>query len=108
MVFVKRVPFFGVSIVLACVWFCIPFFKQTDMGYSTRDFNEDMSKLYYDLGTLSQRRGDFEKAIKSYTLALDHNPESSICWESLELCKKKLKYKFSEAVDFFVNLDKIK
>jgi tetratricopeptide (TPR) repeat protein len=104
MVFVKRRPFFWVSILFACVWFCIPFFKQTDIGYSTRDFNEDMSKLYYDLGALSQRRGDFEKAIKSYTLALDHNPESSICWENLEFCKKKLKYKIHETSDFFCSV----
>ena len=106
--FSMRVPLFWVTVVLVSVWFCLPFFKQVDMGYSNQDFNEDTSKLYYDLGALSQSRGDYEKAIKSYTLALDHNPESAICWENLEFCKKQLKFKIHKAVDFLVNQDRIK
>ena len=81
----------------------MPFFKSSDQGYTIHDFNEDMSKVYYDLGRFSQRRGDFQSAIKSYTLALAHNPEHSICMNNIEICKEKLKKNISNAVEFLQN-----
>ena len=108
MVYGMRIPFFWVSVIFIFLWTFLPLFKKADLGYSISDFNEDMSKLYFDLGLFSQRRGDFEKAIKSYTLALDHNPESSICFENLEFCKKQLKNKISNTVNFISKLDRFK
>ncbi len=111
MVLRMQVPVVWVAILFMCVWFFLPFFKSSSDqdygGYSVNDFNEDMGKLYYDLGKLSQRRGDFQNAIKSYTLALAHNPEHSICMNNIEICKEKLKENMSGAVDLLTKLDSI-
>jgi len=100
-----QIPVVWISILVACVWLFMPFFKSSEQGYTIHEFNEDMSKIYYDLGNFSLRRGDFQSAIKSYSIALAHNPEHSTCIKNIELCKENLKKNISSAVEFLAKLD---
>ncbi len=93
------------SILLGCAVLFMPLFKKNDSFYTINEFNEDVSKIYSDLGLFSQKRGDFQGAIKSYTRALEYNPEHAICLSNIEICKKKLKKNISKAVDFLAKLD---
>jgi tetratricopeptide (TPR) repeat protein len=110
-----RIPVIWVSILVVGLWFFLPFFKSSDefdycenTSYSIREFNEDMSKIYYDLGNFSLRRGDFQSALKSFSIALAHNPQHSTCIKNIELCKEKLKQNISNAVEFLAKLDSSK
>jgi len=100
-----RVPVIWASVLFACMLFFMPLFKKSDSFYTINEFNEDVSKIYSDLGLFSQRRGDFQGAIKSYKRALAFNPEHSICLSNIEICKKKLKKNISNAVEFLAKLD---
>ncbi|MFH1254777.1 MAG: hypothetical protein V1646_05115 [bacterium] len=103
--FKVRAPVIWASVLFVCAWFFMPSFKKSDSFYTINEFNEDVSKIYSDLGAFSQRRGDFQGAIKSYTRALAFNPEHSICLNNIEICKKKLKKNISNAVELFAKLD---
>jgi len=81
------------SVLLFC-WILLPFFKTNDQGYSIHDFDEDMNKAYFQIGSSSQNRGDFLKAIRYYETALKHRPDDSVCLQKLEFCVKKIKKSF--------------
>lgn len=80
--------------VLCFYWVASTFFMSNDKDYPIHDFDEDMNKLYSDIGLLSQKRGDFLKAIQSYEIALKHRPDDSKCMENIEFCIKKIKKSF--------------
>jgi hypothetical protein len=101
-----QTPVFWVSVLFGCALFFMPLFKKKDdQFYPVNDFKEDISKIYSDLGAFSQRRGDFQSAIKSYTRALAYKPEHSICLNNIKICKKKLKKNISNAVELFTKLE---
>lgn len=75
--------------------FVVPLFysqQPAENFYSLGDYNQDMSKLYRDIGKFSQQRRDFQAAIKAYTQALENNPYYLECYDCLgtcfELCRK--------------------
>ena len=100
-----QAPAFWIPVLFVCVWFFMHSSKSNDSFYTINEFNEDVSKIYSDLGAFSQRRGYFQGAIKSYTRALAFNPKHSICLNNIEICKKKLKKNISDAVELFAKLD---
>lgn len=101
-----RVSVLWTFVLFVCILFFTPFLKKSDqIVYTIDEFNEDLSKIYSDLGAFSQRRGDFQGAIKSYTRALTFNPNHSTCLNNIEICKKKLKKNISKAVELFAKLD---
>ena len=79
------------TLVFGFCWVVLPFFRNGNQFYPLHDFDEDMNKLYSDLGSLSQKRGDFLKAIRSYETALKHRPDDSECVKKLDVCLKKIK-----------------
>jgi len=84
-----------VVLILSFYWAVSIFFvSNNDQLYPLHDFDEDMNKLYSDIGLWSQRRGDFLKAIQSYETALKHRPDDLRCVKNLEYCIKKIKKSF--------------
>lgn len=58
--------------------------------YSWQDFRCDVGKIYYDMGNLSLRRGDFRKALKSFTTALKYNATLVPAYEKLKFVCNEL------------------
>lgn len=90
-----RNNFIYVALIFSFYWVINAFFiSHNDQLYPLHDFDEDMNKLYSDIGLWSQRRGDFLKAIRSYEIALKHRPNDSRCVQNIEYCIKKFKKNF--------------
>ncbi len=69
--------------------------------YTIKEWNEDMSKMYFDMGRFSQKRRDFKSAIRAYTTALEKNPYFLECYENLGLCFE-LCHQFDKAVQTYL------
>ena len=83
-------------LIIAC--FCIVFSlwwfglnnQSLDEKIYTRDaHNQDISKIYYDLGRSSEGRDDLVSAIKLYSMALHHTPERQEIYNCLANCYQK-------------------
>lgn len=51
--------------------------------YSRQEYSQDLSKIYYDLGTLSHKRKDHTKAIDAYTAAIKTKPDFLEAYDAL-------------------------
>ncbi len=88
MLYYLRYPVFFAA-AYATFMFMSPYFfsqKTREPLYSTSDFNQDMSKMYCDIGLSSQKRHDFKSAIKAYTMAIEKNPYYLECYDYLGTC----------------------
>lgn len=81
-----KVSLFVICCVILVLWILSPSRKRMEALYTQEEFNQDISKLYFDLGQLSQKRGDYQKAIAPYATALEHNPNDLEIYDHLGYC----------------------
>lgn len=93
----------GFFLLVGCAFYGIGSQRDLDCSYSygIREYNQDMSKVYRDLGWFSQARHDFASAIKSYTNALEKNPYYLECYDYLGICFELCK-QFDKAIQTYL------
>ena len=62
-----------------------------ELAYTPQEYAQDMSKIYFDLGQGSERRGDFVAAVAAYQEALKHNPEAVEVQQHLKACQNRMR-----------------
>lgn len=76
-------------IVFSLWWFGLNNQSLDEKVYTREAHNQDISKIYCDLGCSSEARGDWVSAINLYTTALQHTPELREIYDRLGNCYQK-------------------
>jgi|GEM_PF-5991443 len=79
-----------VTLIFSVMWFFRGMHQTQEFPsdlkvYSWQDFRSDVGKVYYDMGNLSLRRGDFRDAMKSFTTALKYDSALVPAYKKLQL-----------------------
>jgi tetratricopeptide (TPR) repeat protein len=96
MIYALRQPFIWATVLVFGYWY-LGSVKQQDfpsfddlISYTVEDCHNDMSRIYYDLGNLSLRRGDFSRALVSFSKALKYNSHLLPASDKLKFVYKQL------------------
>lgn len=77
--------------LIGLVWIlCARFFNSgsSEAFYSEQKYHEDVSRIYHDLGTLSQKRGDLKQATRFFKHAVQTDASFLKPYEALEVTYK--------------------
>ena len=85
-----RVHLFVVFVLVVSLWLLVPTKYPIEELYSKDEYFEDMSVVYYDLGTLCMKRKDYKKAIKNFKTSKNYLPTSIKAHRQLLACYKAL------------------
>lgn len=81
-------------IIICCIifslwWLGLNNETATERLYPKEEYAQDISKIYFDLGKISQARGDVIAAIHAYSNALHHKPDFQEAYYLLGTCYQK-------------------
>ncbi|MCB9493737.1 MAG: hypothetical protein H6679_05690 [Epsilonproteobacteria bacterium] len=94
-----RVHLFVVFVLVVSLWLLVPTKYPIEELYSKDEYFEDMSIVYYDLGTLCMKRKDYKKAVKNFKTSINYFSQNIKAYRQLLACYRVLgKTKKADAV----------
>lgn len=69
-----------------------------DLSYSKQEMDQDLCRIYTDLGLSAEKHKDFSSAVNEYKKALQHAPEALEARKHLSVCLQKLKASTAEVI----------
>ncbi len=93
-----------IFLLISGAWYFVAYNESGELLYSAKDCDDDMNKIYFDLGVSAQSRGDYARAIENYTESLQTKPYHLQAIDHLGFCYENIGNKDDALKTYFKKL----